>query len=243
MREREGTGKMGSKKRRVWTVTVPLLLLTLFFGLPAFAGEKQEAMQLVEKARFSVESFQADGKMEAFHGLLKKARGILIAPQVLKGAFVLGASGGSGVLVVRNEKKGGWNGPAFYTIGGISYGFQIGGQASEVVLLVMTGRGISSLLSSSFKLGADVGIAAGPVGAGASASTANLSADILTFSRSKGLYGGISVDGAVVATRKDWNRAYYDRPVTPTDILIHHEVTNPQAERLIVVVNQTAVRK
>ncbi len=234
---------MSSKKRWVWGVTVPLLLVTILFYLPAFAGEKQEAMQLVEKARFSMESFMADEKMGAFHGLLKKARGVLIAPQVLKGAFVLGASGGSGVLVVRNVKKGGWNGPAFYTIGGVSYGLQIGGQASEVILLVMTERGVSSLLSSSFKLGADVGIAAGPVGAGASASTANLSADILAFSRSKGLYGGISVDGAVVATRKDWNRAYYGKPVTPTDILIHQEVASPQAERLIVAPAKTAATR
>lgn len=94
----------------------------------------------------------------------KKAKGVFIAPQVLKGAFVVGASGGSGVLVVRDEKTGGWNGPAFYTIGGVSFGPQIGGQASEVVLLVMTERRVSSLLSNSLKLGADVGIAAGPVG-------------------------------------------------------------------------------
>ena len=146
-------------------------------------------------------------------------------------------------MVVRDGKRGRWNGPAFYTIAGLSYGLQIGGQASEVILLAMTERGISSFLSSSLKLGADVGITAGPVGVGASASTANLSADILAFSRSKGLYGGISFDGAVVAIRRDWNRAYYGQPVTPTDILIRQEVTNPQAERLIVAVAKTAARE
>ncbi len=107
----------------------------------------------------------------------------------------------------------------------------------------MTERGVSSLLSNSIKLGADVGIAAGPVGAGASASTVNLSADILSFSRSKGLYGGVSVDGAVVAIRGDWNEAYYGKPVTPTDTLIRREVTNPQAERLIRAVAKAAARK
>ena len=182
-------------------------------------------------------------KWKPFMASSKKAKGVFIAPQVLKGAFVVGASGGSGVLVVRDEKTGGWNGPAFYTIGGVSFGPQIGGQASEVVLLVMTERRVSSLLSNSLKLGADVGIAAGPVGAGASVSTANLSADILSFSRSKGLYGGVSVDGAVVAIRGDLNEAYYGKPVTPTDTLIRRQVANPQAERLIDAVAKATARK
>jgi len=234
---------MNFKKRLVWVSTVSLVLVTVFSVAPASANDKQEATQLVEKALFALEGFMADNKMEAFHGLFKKAKGVFISPQVLKGAFIVGASGGSGVLVVRDEKTGEWNGPAFYTIGGVNVGFQIGGEASEVVLLVMTERGVSSLLSSSLKLGADIGIAVGPVGASASASTANLSADILSFSRSKGLYGGISVDGAVVATRGDWNEAYYGKPITPTDTLIHREVTNPQAERLIDAVAKAAAKK
>ena len=235
---------MDSKKPWVWVATALLFLVTILSGISASAAdEKQEAMQLVEKARSAFEGFMADGKMEAFHGLVRKSRGILIAPQVLKGALVVGASGGNGVLVVRDEKTGRWNGPAFYTIGGVSYGLQIGGQASELVLLVMTERGVSSLLSNSLKLGADVGIAAGSVGAGASASTANLSADILAFSRSKGLYGGISVDGGAFTIRGDWNEAYYGKLVTPADTLIRREATNPQAEGLIDVVAKAAAKK
>jgi lipid-binding SYLF domain-containing protein len=234
---------MNLKKRLVWVATVSLVLGAMLYVVPAFANDKQEAIQLVEKARFSLESFMADSTMEAFHGLLKTAKGVFIAPQVLKGAFVVGASGGSGVLLVRDEETGKWSGPAFYTIGGLSFGLQIGGQASEMILLVMTERGISSFLSNSLKLGADIGIAVGPVGAGASASTANLSADILSFSRPKGLYGGISVDGAVVATRGDWNEAYYGKPVTPTDTLIRREVTNPQAARLINAVIKAASKR
>ncbi len=233
---------MNFKKHPVWVATVLLALFTTLSITPASARDKQEATRLVEKAQFALEGFMADSKMEAFHGLFEKAKGVFIAPQVLKGAFVFGASGGSGVLVVRDEKTGRWNGPAFYTIGGASFGLQMGGEASEVILLIMTERGISSLLSNSVKLGADVGFAAGPVGAGASASTANLSADILSFSRSKGLYGGLSVDGAVVAIRGDWNEAYYGRPVSPTDTLIRREVTNPQAARLIDAVIKAASR-
>jgi SH3 domain-containing YSC84-like protein 1 len=217
--------------------------------VPAWADDRQEAEQLVDKARLSLETFVGDTNMGAFPDLLKKAKGVFIVPQLLKGAFIVGASGGSGVLLVRDEKTGGWNGPAFSTIGGASFGLQIGGQASEVVLLVMTPRGISSLLSNSFKLGADIGIAAGPVGVGVSAASANLSADIISYARSKGLYGGISLDGAVVATREDWNDAYYRRnvtdpgyarKVTPTDILIRHNVTNPQALGLREVVERNA---
>ncbi len=165
--------------------------------------------------------------------MIKNARGIFIAPQILKGAFIVGAAGGSGVLIARDSLTGRWKGPAFYTIGEGSFGFQIGGQASEVVLLIMTERGISSLMESSVKLGADIGVAAGPVGVGAAASTANLSADIVSFSRSKGLYGGISVDGAIVKTRSGWNNAYYRGIVTPTDIFRKPTVKNRHSISLL----------
>ena len=171
--------------------------------------------------------------MDGFRSLVKNARGIFVAPQILKGAFFVGASGGSGVLVARDSLTGRWLGPAFYTIGSASFGLQIGGSASEVVLLAMTDRGVNALLESSIKLGADVGVAAGPVGMGAAASTANLSVDIVSFARSKGLFGGISVDGAVVKTRNDWNDAYYGGIVTPVDIFRKRIPANPHAIGLL----------
>ena len=214
------------------------LLFTL--ATPASADDKQEATQFVEKAQMTLQSFMTDSSMGAFRDLIREARGVLVIPQLLKGAFVIGASGGSGVLLVRDGKADRWFGPGFYTVGGASFGFQIGGQASEVVLLAMTERGVTSMMANSFKLGADAGVAAGPVGVGIAASTANLSADILTFSRSKGLYGGISLDGAVVATRGGLNEAYYGKEVTPTDIFVRREVTNPQAKGLISEVTKLA---
>ena len=212
-----------------------LLSVALLFTLaaPAAADDKQEASQLVEKAQMTLQSFMTDSSMGAFRDLIREARGVLVIPQLLKGAFIVGASGGSGGLLVRDGKADRWFGPGFYTVGGASFGFQIGGQASEVVLLAMTERGVTSMMANSFKLGADAGVAVGPVGVGVAASTANLSADILTFSRSKGLYGGISLDGAVVATRGGLNEAYYGKEVTPTDIFVRREVTNPQAKGLI----------
>ncbi len=213
-------------------------------AVPAFADDKQEAVQLVEKARLTLNSFMNDSNMGAFRDLLKKAQGVLIAPELLKGAFIVGASGGNAVLLVRDKNTGQWSGPAFYTIGGASFGLQIGGQASEVILLAMTDRGVTSFLGNSLKLGADVGVAAGPFGVGAAAATANLSADILSFSRSKGLYGGVALDGAVVAVRGALNDAYYGKKqVSPTDILVRHEVRNPQAMSLIEDLSKSAAPK
>lgn len=216
---------------------------TTFVTTSAVADDMMEARQLVEKARISFESLIADQNMEAISKLIKGAKGVFIAPQVLRGAFVFGASGGSGVFVARDGKTGLWSGPAFYTMGGVSFGFQIGGDASEVVLLVMTERGVTALMATSFKLGADVGIAMGPIGIGAEASTANLSADILSFARSKGLYGGLSLKGAVVATRGGLNSAYYGKEVTPADIFIRREVTNTQAGSLIEAIAKAASKK
>ena len=239
---------MKSTKRSSWIVTQglfwgPILLAVALIGspvIPAFAADQKEAAQIVEKARLTLDSFMADNTLGAFRDLLKKAQGVLIAPALLKGAFIVGVSGGNAVLLVRDKKTGQWSEPAFYTIGGASFGLQIGGEASEVILLAMTDRGVTSLLGNSVKLGGDAGVAAGPVGIGAAASTANLSVDILSFSRSKGLYGGISLDGAVVAVRSGLNDGYYGKPVSPTDILVRRSVTNPQAARLIEDVSKSA---
>jgi SH3 domain-containing YSC84-like protein 1 len=205
------------------------------------AKDALEAQQLVERAKLTVESFASDKAIgKPVSDLIKKAKGVYIAPEVLRGAFVVGASGGSGVLLVRGD-KGELQGPAFYTIGGASFGLQAGADKSEVVLLIMTDRGVSSMLASSVKLGADLSVAAGPIGAGATAETANVSADILTFARAKGLYAGASLEGAVVAKRAGLNEAYYNKKdVTPTDILIKGTPVNEGAAPLKAGVNKFA---
>ena len=209
----------------------------------AVADDAMDAQHLVERATLTLETFSSAPEMEAFRSLIKDAKGVFIAPQILKGAFIVGASGGSGVLVARDSLTGQWAGPAFYTIGGVSFGLQIGGDASEVVLLAMTSRGVNVLLESSVKLGADVGVAVGPVGMGVAASTANLSADIVSFARSKGLYAGISVDGAIVKTRTDWNNAYYGSTITPVDILVKKAAQNPRSTGLLDMVSKLAESK
>jgi SH3 domain-containing YSC84-like protein 1 len=220
-----------------------MLALALTATQSAAADDALEARQLVEKSQLVIESFMADNEIEAIRDLMTKARGVFIAPQVLKGAFIVGASGGSGVFLAREDPVKQWSGPAFYTIGSVSFGLQIGGEASEIILLAMTERGVSAMLGSTFKLGADASVAVGPVGAGASAATAALSADIIAFSRAKGLYGGISVDGAVIAVRGAWNSAYYGRSVEPADILVRRTVSNPHAAGIIAAVAKAAGRR
>jgi len=219
------------KRSSVLLLAAAMLAVCSAVPATAVAGDRADAQATVTKANITFNSFMSDKNFTEMRKLSRSAKGIFIAPQVLKGAFVVGASGGTGVFLVRGE-GGKWTYPAFYTIGSVSFGLQIGGQASEVILLAMTDRGVTTLLQNSVKLGADVGIAAGPYGAGAQAATANISADILAFSRSKGLYGGISLDGAIVDVRESLNRAYYGKAVTPTDILVKQNVSNAHADTL-----------
>ena len=201
---------------------------------PALADDKSDSEQLVEKARLTLDAFVNDPQMrDPLRSLLTGAKGVMIYPQVLRGAFVFGVSGGSGVFLARDEKASAWGGPAFYTIGETSFGLQAGGDAAEIVLVALTERGVSALLAPSTKLGVDTAIAAGPVGAGVSASTAGLSADVVSYTRTKGIYAGMSLQGAIVGTRGALNQAYYGQAASPTDILIRRSVSNPQAAGLI----------
>jgi len=152
---------------------------------------------------------------------------MVIIPRSLRGGFIFGASGGNAVMVARND-DGSWSEPTFFTIGSLSFGLQIGGEASEIVLLVMTKRGVEQMLSTSVKLGADLTLAAGPIGGGGKAQTV----DVLAFARSRGLYGGISLEGAILKARHSWNRDYYGADVSPVDIIYRQTVAHPQSALL-----------
>ena len=170
----------------------------------------------------------ADPQMEWLHENVGKAKGIFIVPRMIRGGFFIGGSGGSGALLAKNRETGKWSYPAFYTMGSVSFGLQIGGDVSEILLLVMTDKGMDAMLSNEFKLGGDVAMAAGPVGATAKAQTA----DILAYGRSKGAFVGVSVEGSVVAPRYEWNNTYYGKKVDLVNILINQTEKNPQADNL-----------
>jgi lipid-binding SYLF domain-containing protein len=141
-------------------------------------------------------------------------------------------------MLARDEKLDEWSYPAFYTLGGLTFGLQIGGAVDELVLMAITPKGLDAMLASSFKLGLDASVALGPVGAGLKGATA----DILAFSRSKGLFGGLTVEGAVVATRDEWNNAYYGKELSPSEILVLRKVSNTHADKLRSAVEKAARR-
>lgn len=213
---------------------LPILLAAVL--VPAFvtrahcwSDDETEARGLVDRARVTLDAFASDPSMEWFRSNLHNARGLLIVPTLIKGGFVVGGSGGSAVLLVSDPAAGGWSQPAFYTIGSVSLGLQIGGEAAEVIMMIRTQGAVDRLLRSSFKLGADSSIAVGPAGVGGKA---NVMADILSFSRAKGAYAGLSLEGAVVAIRDKLNAAYYGQPVNPVDIVVTRTVANDHSAEL-----------
>lgn len=207
------------------------LLISFFLSLQtsaAFADDYTDTQAIVDKSAILFKSFTEDQSMTWFQDNVMYAKGVFIVPQMLKAGFFIGGSGGSGALLAKNPKTNSWSYPVFYTMGSVSLGLQIGGEASEVILMVMTDKGMDSMLTTSFKLGGDATVAAGPVGKGAKAATA----DILAFARSKGAFAGLAIEGAVIKPRDEWNAAYYKKQVSPADIIIRNAATNPQAEYL-----------
>jgi lipid-binding SYLF domain-containing protein len=173
--------------------------------------------------------------------LLEKAECVIVFPSVLKGAFIVGGSYGRGAMVCRTGEhfNGPWGAPAMYALEGGSVGFQLGGQATDLVLLVMNERGASSILSSQVKLGADASAAAGPKGRDASADTdAYMRAEILSYSRSRGLFAGISLEGSTLRPDNDANADVYGRKITAKEIVLGHKTVVPASGRLLVRVLQ-----
>ncbi|MGD2000537.1 MAG: lipid-binding SYLF domain-containing protein [Desulfobacterales bacterium] len=196
-------------------------LLIISLTSPVSASDQQA---LVDRARITFESFMADQNMTWLQENLHAAKGLVIVPSLLKAGFIFGGSGGSGVLIVPDAKTGKWSQPAFYTIGSVTFGLQIGGEAAEVIMYVRTQKAVDRMLTSRLKFGGDTSISVGPVGAGAKA---NVVADILSFSRSRGAFAGLSLEGAVVSVRDEWNSNFYGKPVRPVDILVKNAVSNP----------------
>jgi lipid-binding SYLF domain-containing protein len=197
----------------------------LTFCATAFAGESQ-----LQKATNVMNEIMSTPDKGIPRDLLDKAVCVGIVPSEVKFAFVFGGSYGRGVLVCRKGGNGQWDAPSMFTMGGASVGFQIGGEATDVVFLVMNPEGMKKLVQDSVKLGAELSAAAGPVGRSADGATdAQLHAEILSYSRSRGLFAGASLDGAVYKQDEDDNQALYGRKVTAKEILIDGTVPTPRA--------------
>jgi SH3 domain-containing YSC84-like protein 1 len=208
-----------------------LVMALAFLGAPsARASDATDAQGIVDNARVTLKDFIGDKNFTWLNENVKNAKGLLIFPQVLKAGAVIGGSGGTGVLVVRDEKTGDWSQPAFYTIGSASIGLQIGAESAQTIMMVMSKKAVHSLYKSSVKLGGDTSFAIGPVGEGAKK---NLTADFVSFSKSKGLYAGLNLEGSVLDVREGLNKAYYSKEINPEGILVNRSVSNKGSDDLL----------
>jgi len=193
---------------------------------------RENAQSEVDAARQTVENFAVDPNLTWFRDHARESRGLLICSMVVRAGFILGGSGGRCVLVTKSDQ--GFAGPAFYTIGTASIGFQAGVDRSEIILLAMTQRAVDSLMSSSVKLGAGASVSAGPVGAGTGAVTT----DFVSFSRSRGIYAGVNVSGAVIRPTSSFNNAFYGKSISPINIIVQRKGHNPGGDALIATVKK-----
>jgi len=218
---------MNALSRRLF-LSLPAAAAAASLIRPAFA--LSEPQQLVEKSRIAFLDMITDDNYSEMREYVKRSRAMIIFPELVKGAFIIGGEGGSGVLVGRGP--GGWSYPAFYTLASGSLGLQIGGQVAELVLTIMSTRGLDAIINNQFKVGGNIDVAAGPVGKGLSAAT-TFSGDAYSFAKTQGLYAGFSLEGAGVFKRDSWNGEYYAAGAQPADIVINHKYSNHNAQGLV----------
>ena len=203
------------------------IVLTLFFTSISWAQSPDGAQQrkLLRTGQLVLEEIQNSPDSKIPSRLIAKAKAIIVFPTMIKAGFFVGARYGKGFASARDKNTGEWGAPAFlYTAGG-SFGFQFGAEAVDLILLVMTQRGLEGLLSEKFTLGGDIALAAGPVGRHAEASAdVFMQGEIYSYSRSKGLFGGVSVKGTIITSDVDANQAYYGTPLTAEDVLLSNQV-------------------
>ena len=219
---------------RIATAFAALLALApLYLAAPTRAADKLDAEELVTEAEITVRKMWDHPDFAKYvRQYLKQAKAVVVVPSMLKGGFIIGGEGGSGIIMARAQNND-WSYPAFLSVGSASIGFQIGGQSSEMLLIVMTGKGLQAILDDQVKVGGEVTGAFGPYGSGTSASTTtNMDADIIAYSIAKGVFVGASLEGTALIPRESLNREYYGRSVSPHEIVLNGVVGNPQADEL-----------
>lgn len=210
-------------------------MINLFFNVNAYSSSLdvriKNSLDVLRELRIVSDAGIPDD-------LLTRCHAIAIFPSVYKAGFIIGGSYGKGLVMVKSDKKGSWNGPVFLTIGSGSLGWQIGVEATDLILVIMNKRGIDSLTKENFVLGGDLSVAAGPVGRKLRAGTdIAIKAEIYSYSRSKGLFAGISLDGSYIHHDIDADELFYGKPYTIYEILYGNIPTNPKAQELINYLN------
>jgi len=223
-----------------------ILVFTLSLGLAMpMAGQQKEQERLQDAANVLKEILATPDKGIPT-SLLNKADCIVVFPSVKKAAFVVGGSYGRGVLTCRtgSDYNGSWSSPSMVALEGASFGFQIGGQATDFVLLIMNDKGAKSILSSKVKLGADASAAAGPIGRDTSAETdVAMKAEILSYSRARGVFGGVSLEGSTLRADDGANKVLYGQELNAHDIVFGGKVQSPPAaQQLLDILHQASPR-
>jgi SH3 domain-containing YSC84-like protein 1 len=219
------------------------LVLAFLFASNAYAADETSQQELLKDARFVVEEIMSTPDLEIPSGLMSRAQAVIIFPGMFKGGFLIGARYGRGVATVRDPKTGDWGTPAFITTLGGSFGFQFGAQAVDLILIVTTEKGIKGLLNNNFTLGGDIAVTAGPVGRYAEMGIdILLQGDMYSYSRSKGIFGGVSLKGTIIKANVDYNEAHYNAELTPEEIMIGGKVKNvpESSQQFIKYMNQIA---
>jgi lipid-binding SYLF domain-containing protein len=228
-------------KRWTTVLAATLVATPLLFAKPADQEAKDEQKRLQNAGTVMEEILNIPDDIP--QDLLDKARCVVVMPSVLKAAFVVGGSYGRGTMICRTGKDftGPWGSPAMYALEGGSFGLQIGGQATDFVILVMNNRGVDSLLHSKVKLGADASVAAGPKGRTASADTdAYMRAEMLSYSRARGVFAGISLEGSTLRPDEDANQRLYGKDTTTVKIIAESKVEAPAAAQSLIARLQKA---
>lgn len=209
------------------------LVLAFFWTSNVYAADETSQQELLKDARTVVEEILSAPDLGIPSGLMSRAQAIIVFPSMLKGGFFIGARYGKGVATVRNSKTGQWGPPSFITTLGGSFGFQFGAQAVDLILIVMTEKGIKGLLNNNFTLGGDIAVTAGPVGRHAELGIdILLQGDTYSYSRSKGLFGGVSLKGTIIKQNVSYNEAHYNAKLTPEEIMIDGKVKHlPESSR------------
>lgn len=224
------------------------IIFTLIFASNIWAESPDgtDQRKLLRTGQLVLEEMQNSPDHNIPAGLISKAKAIIVIPTMVKAGFFVGARYGKGFASVRSKDSGEWGAPAFlYTAGG-SFGFQFGAEAVDLILLVMTQRGLEGLLNEKFTLGGDIALAAGPVGRHAEASAdVFMQGEIYSYSRSKGIFGGVSLKGTIITSDLDANQAYYGKALTAENILLTNQVGEiPESgKQFITVFNYLAPYK
>jgi lipid-binding SYLF domain-containing protein len=211
-----------------------LILLTALAFAPASAIAQVDQQKTVNSAAATIERMKtAVNALSRFPEDLQHARAVLIVPDLYKGGFIFGGQYGNGVLLA-HLSDGNWGSPAFYTMEGGSLGLQIGIESTSVIFIINTDKALQAILANQFKMGADAGITFVVVGAGIGVSTtSNVGVDVIAYALTGvGLYGGLSLEGTMLAPRESWDSAYYGQDVSSRAIVLDNAASNPQADRL-----------